>query len=66
MLIFVRPLLGWTLGVVGAAVVAKVVAREWRRLSDDLRAPDVLREAPAQEKIRVLRRDPTSGVYRPE
>ncbi len=66
MLIFIRPVLGWTLGILGAAVIAKAVAKEWRRVNEDLHARETLREAPVREKIPVLRRDPTSGIYRPE
>jgi hypothetical protein len=64
--IFVTPLLGWTLGILGATVVAKIVAKEWRRVHDGMQGHEPLREAPAREKIPVLRRDPKSGIYRPE
>jgi hypothetical protein len=64
--IFMTPLLGWTLGVLGATVVAKLVAKEWRRVNEDMQARDSLREAPARERIPGLRRDPMSGIYRPE
>ncbi len=64
--IFIPPVLGWTLGILGAAAVAKVLAREWRRVNEELHPREPLREAPVREKIRVLRRDPASGIYRPE
>ena len=64
--IVISPVLAWTLGLLGAAVIAKVVAKEWRRVNADLDARESLREAPAREKIPVLRRDPKSGIYRPE
>jgi|HubBroStandDraft_6_1064221.scaffolds.fasta_scaffold712216_1 hypothetical protein len=57
--------LGWTLVALGAAAAAKILVREWRRVNE-LRGSESLREAPAREKIRVLRRDPKSGIYRPE
>ena len=60
------PVLVWTLGILGAAVVAKVVAKEWRHVKEGLHAGGSLREAPVREKIPVLRRDPKSGIYRPE
>jgi hypothetical protein len=66
MLIFIRPVLGWTLGILGAAVAAKVVAKEWRRMSEELQVRTPLRGSPVQERIPVLRRDPKCGVYRPE
>jgi hypothetical protein len=64
--IFIPPLLGWTLGALGAAVVAKILVREWRRVNDELHGGGPLGEASAREKIPVLRRDPKSGIYRPE
>jgi hypothetical protein len=60
--IFIPPLLAWTLGALGAAVAARAMVKEWRRVNDELHP----REAPAREMIRVLRRDPQSGIYRPE
>ncbi len=60
------PVLIWAIGTIGAAVVAKVAAREWRRVNADLdrrRAPPV---AQAEHgPLPTLRRDPTTGVYRP-
>jgi hypothetical protein len=64
--IFIPPLLGWALGALGAAVIAKVLAREWRRVNDELHGGGPPRETPAPEKIPVLRRDPKSGIYQPE
>jgi len=64
--IFIPPVLAWTLGLLGAAVVAKVLAKELRRVGEELHAGESLREAPVREKIPVLRRDPISGIYRPE
>ena len=57
------PLIAWTLGVLGAAAVAKVLVKEWRRVNAELNTG----ERPADaEPMPKLRRDPTSGVYRPE
>jgi len=64
--LFFPPLIGWALGALGAAVVAKVVAKEWRRINDELHPGEPIAEAHARENIPVLRRDPNSGVYRPE
>ena len=60
--IFIPPALGWTLAILGAAVIVKILANEGRRVNNELRA----RGTPAQERIPVLRRDPKSGIYRPE
>jgi len=64
--LFIPPLVSWTLGALGAAVVAKVLVREWHRVNGTLHPSEPIRQAPAREKIPVLRRDPVSGVYRPE
>ncbi len=61
---FVPQVIGWTLGAVGAAMVAKVLAKEWQRVNDELH-PHVA-EAAAPQRILKLRRDPRSGVNRPE
>ena len=64
--LFIPPLIGWALGALGAAVVAKVLVREWQRVNDELHPGEPISEGPAREKIPTLRRDPQSGVYRPE
>jgi hypothetical protein len=60
------PIAIFALGAVGATVVAKFIAREWRRVNAEL---DRLRTAPAAEmelgRLPKLRRDPATGVYRP-
>ncbi|HEY2137532.1 MAG TPA: hypothetical protein VGH49_16710 [Xanthobacteraceae bacterium] len=64
--LFFPPVIGWALGALGAAVVAKVVAKEWRRVNDKLHPDERMTETTVREKIPTLRRDPQSGVYRPE
>jgi hypothetical protein len=64
--LLLSPLIGWALGALGAVMVAKVVAKEWQRINEQLHPGDPIAEAPARENIPVLRRDPQSGVYRPE
>jgi hypothetical protein len=55
----------WTIGAAGAAIVAKLVIDEWRRVNRDL---DRMRRVPATDPERTalptLRRDPVTGVYR--
>jgi hypothetical protein len=58
--------LGWTLVAVGAAAAARILVKELDRVRASGSLGGSLREAPAPEKIRVLRRDPKSGIYRPE
>jgi hypothetical protein len=59
--------LAWTLGAVGAAAIAKLVTKEWQRVNQTLHAR---KPAPAEniarEKLPKLRRDPRTGIYRPE
>ena len=53
------------LGAVGAVIAAKWIAREWRRVNDEL---DQARAKPAPVDVEAmpdLRRDPATGVYRP-
>jgi hypothetical protein len=52
----------------GAAIAARLIAREWRRVNEEL---DRMRAEPARaettrERIPVLQRDPATGVYRPQ
>jgi hypothetical protein len=62
----VPPVLVWTLGALGAALVAKLLAKAWRRGGADR---DRVKSAPASEVKReaapTLRRDPVTGIYRP-
>jgi hypothetical protein len=54
------PVIALTLAAVGAVALAKVLAREWRRVNTELHPQESdWQHAP------TLRRDP-SGVYRPE
>ncbi|MDZ5452647.1 hypothetical protein [Labrys sp. ZIDIC5] len=47
--------------LVGTVVLVRLVKREWERVNNELYKPQPVR----QEAIK-LRRDPRSGVYRPE
>jgi hypothetical protein len=59
------PLIAVTLGVLGAALILRHFAKEWRRANPDL---ETAKEAPLAESqsepVRKLRRDP-DGSYRP-
>ena len=60
----IPPLVLWTLGALGAAVLAKLALREHRRINAELervRATPVDKKERAQ--YRTLRRDPRTGVY---
>jgi hypothetical protein len=61
------PLVKWALGAAGAAAAMHWVAKEWRRINDEL---DAIRPTPAAERVKrndfpTLRRDPRTGEYRP-
>jgi hypothetical protein len=61
----IPPVIAWTVGAIGAVVMSKLVARQWRRVNDELDA----RERGAKVRVEergTLRRDPMTGVYRPE
>ena len=58
------PVIGWALGALGAAALAKLLVREWQRVNDELHPHEPVVETPAP--MPKLRRDPMSGVYRPE
>jgi len=65
--LLVSPLVKWAFGAVGAAAAVHWVAKEWRRINDEL---DAIRPAPATERVKrndmpTLRRDPRTGEYRP-
>lgn len=60
------PVIAWTLAAVGAVAISKVLVREWQRVNAELDAQERAAEAVARDQLPTLRRDPHSGVYRPE
>jgi hypothetical protein len=60
------PVISWTLAAIGAVAISKVLAREWRRVNEELDAQERAAEAVARDQLPTLRRDPQSGVYRLE
>jgi hypothetical protein len=54
------PVIAVTLAAVGAVALAKVLAREWRRVNTELHP-----QGEDQQQAPTLRRD-QSGVYRPD
>jgi hypothetical protein len=59
------PVIAWTLGAVGAVFMSKLLARQWRRVNDELDAQRRAAEELRPQEVPTLRRD-ASGVYRPE
>jgi hypothetical protein len=53
------------LGAIGAVIAAKLIAKEWRRVNEEL---DQARAKPVDvehAEMPNLQRDPVTGVYRP-
>ena len=63
----IPPVITAAFGALGAAALARVLVREWRRINAELdRAPEATPETVERERLPKLRRDPRTGVYRPE
>jgi len=61
--LFIPPVIAGALGVLGAVALARLVAKEWRRVNAELHPPT----GPAERGEAIkLTRDPETGVYRPE
>jgi hypothetical protein len=59
------PVIAWSLGAVGAVFMSKLLAKEWRRVNDELDAQARAAEQMRPQEIPTLRRDPQTGVYGP-
>ncbi len=61
------PIVAGAFAAAAAAVVAKIVANEWRRINAVLhpQEPELVRE-PVRRNFPTLRRDPRTGIYRPD
>jgi hypothetical protein len=67
----IPPMIAWAVGAIGAVVMSKFVAREWHRINDELdaRERNERQERAARARVKdrgTLRRDPDTGVFRPE
>lgn len=62
------PLVKWTLGVLGTAGVVHWVVKEVRRINGELERVRASRveEVEPREVLKRLKRDPATGIYRPE
>ena len=61
----VPPVVVWAVGIVGAAVVTRLIVKEWRRLNEELaRAKAAPVAVKSNAAIPRLWRDPVTGVYR--
>jgi len=56
----------WALGAAGAVVLVKLFNREWRRVNTELdQAKPARVNDPERAGLPTLRRDPSTGEYRP-
>lgn len=64
----IPPLVIWALGALGVTALARVLVREHRRVNEELEAArnSVLTEKTERARAPTLRRDPRTGVYRPD
>jgi hypothetical protein len=60
------PVIAWTFGVVSAVFFSKLLAREWQRVNAELDARERATAPMRPQEFPTLRRDPVTGVYRPE
>jgi hypothetical protein len=62
----IPPLLAVTLGMLGAAVIVRHIAKEWQKAKADVDRDETAPVAESKsEAVPKLRRDPQTGVYRP-
>ncbi|RAI43933.1 hypothetical protein [Rhodoplanes roseus] len=59
------PMIAATVAALGVAALGRALMKEWRRVNDEL---EQMRPVEAVDPARLpkLRRDPRTGVYRPE
>ena len=63
----IPPIITAAFGAPGAATLARVLVREWRRVNAELdQVSAAAAERVDRERLPKLRRDPRTGVYRPE
>ena len=61
------PIVAGAVAAAAAAVVAKMVANEWRRINAMLHPQEpVLVKETVRQNLPTLRRDPRTGIYRPD
>jgi hypothetical protein len=63
--LFLSPLVKWTLVAVGGAMAVHWVVKEVRRVNEELDARRAMARIRDQERRPTLRRDPSTGEYRP-
>jgi hypothetical protein len=63
--ILLSPLVKWTLAAVGGALVVHWVVKEARRINEELERAKRAVRISDRESMPTLRRDPSTGEYRP-
>ena len=61
-------LIAWTIGALGVAALVRLIAKEHRRVNDDLERAraDAVTDKNERARHPILKRDPRSGIYRPQ
>jgi len=62
----IAPIIAWTVSAVGAVVAARALVREWRRVNAILHRREAPVDEAAGKDLPTLRRDPRTGIYRPD
>jgi HAMP domain-containing protein len=60
------PVIATTLAAIGAMVLSRLLEREWRRVNAELDAHGRAAATVARKDLPTLRRDPATGIYRPQ
>jgi hypothetical protein len=60
------PVIAATLAAIGVVVLSKLLAREWQRVNAEIDAGERATAAVRTRNVPTLRRDPVTGVYRPQ
>lgn len=63
----IPPVITAALGALAGVALARTLVREWRRINAELdQVSSAAAERVERERLPKLRRDPRTGVYRPE
>jgi hypothetical protein len=65
MLLF-PPVIAATLAAIGVVALSKVLARQWQRVNAELDTSERAAATVRTKDLPTLRRDPVTGVYRPQ
>jgi hypothetical protein len=63
------PVIATTLAAIGAMLLSRLLEREWRRVNAELDANGRAAATVARNDLKdlpTLRRDPATGIYRPQ